>query len=240
MEEINKIIGKNLSVLRKQAKLTQLELAEKFNYSDKSISKWEAGDSMPSVEVLKNLADFYGVSMDYLMQETHEEIETSISNDKDIKQKTKKEKIKRPKVYSTKLMIVLLSVCAVWLVATTVFVCLQIFAKINYSLCFIWALPASFVVLVVFNSIWGHFRYLFPILTLLLWTLIASIHIQLLTIVNAWQIYLVGIPLQIGIILWACLVKRPKEYIQKQRDERKQRKAQNSTDINNSNENPQV
>ena len=232
MEDINKIIGKNLSNLRKQAKLTQMELAEKFNYSDKSISKWEAGDSMPSIEVLKNLADFYNVSMDYLMQEVHEGNENSSNNKSE---QVKKEKVKKPKVYSTKLMIILLSVCAVWLVATTIFVCMQIFAKINYALCFIWAIPATCVVLVVFNSIWGHFRYLFPILTVLLWSLIASTHIQLLTLINAWPIYFVGIPLQIGIILWACMVKRPKDYIRKQREERREKKLQKSTD--NSSEN---
>ena len=68
---INVIIGKNLSNLRKQAKLTQLELAEKFNYSDKSISKWEAGDSMPSIEILNQLAKFYNVTLDYLVTEEH-------------------------------------------------------------------------------------------------------------------------------------------------------------------------
>ena len=64
MDDINLIIGKNLLELRKQAKLTQMELAEKFNYSDKSISKWEAGDSMPSIEILNNLAKFYNVTLD--------------------------------------------------------------------------------------------------------------------------------------------------------------------------------
>ena len=68
MENINIIIGKNLSNLRKQAKLTQMELAEKFNYSDKSISKWEAGDSMPSIEILNDLAKFYNVSLDYIAE----------------------------------------------------------------------------------------------------------------------------------------------------------------------------
>jgi len=55
MEEIkdfNKIIGHNLLKLRKNMKLTQMEVAEKFNYSDKSISKWEKGESLPSVDVL--------------------------------------------------------------------------------------------------------------------------------------------------------------------------------------------
>jgi len=87
MEEINVIIGKNLSTLRKQAKLTQMELAEKFNYSDKSISKWEAGDSMPSIEILSELAKFYGVTLDYLVTAEHNETNT-------LKKQDKQEKVK--------------------------------------------------------------------------------------------------------------------------------------------------
>lgn len=66
MDDINKIIGKNLLKLRKSAKLTQMELAEKFNYSDKSISKWENGESLPSVEILHELSTFYGTTLNDL------------------------------------------------------------------------------------------------------------------------------------------------------------------------------
>ena len=97
-----------------------------------------------------------------------------------------------------------------------------------------WALPASLIVLIIFNITWGHFRYLFTILTTFLWSTLISIHLQLLVVVNAWPIYLVGIPLQIGIVLWSFLVKRPKEYIQQQREERKAKKQMN---VDNSNTN---
>lgn len=231
MEDINLVIGKNLLFLRKQAKLTQLELAEKFNYSDKSISKWEAGDSMPSVEVLYQLSQFYGVSLDYLVSEEHPENEEN--------QNSKKVKEKRPKMFPTKIVVTLLAVCAVWVVATSVFVCLKLFTHINYPICFLWALPASFIVCVVFNSIWGHYRYLFPVLSALLWTLIVCIHIQVLPYTNIWPIYILGIPLQIAIILWGALVKRPKSYVKKQKEERaKQReleKQQIENDINSIN-----
>ena len=66
MENIREIIGENLASLRKEAKLTQLELAEKFNYSDKAVSKWEKGDTIPDIETLYNLCQFYGVTIDYL------------------------------------------------------------------------------------------------------------------------------------------------------------------------------
>ena len=69
MEDIKLIIGKNLAELRKRKKYTQLDLANILQYSDKAISKWEKGDSLPDIEVLYNICNLYGVTLDYL---THE------------------------------------------------------------------------------------------------------------------------------------------------------------------------
>lgn len=240
MEDINSIIGKNLSSLRKEAKLTQMELAEKFNYSDKSISKWEAGDCMPSIEVLYDLAKFYNVNLDYLVSLEHPEKQELADSSIKKKSKDKKVKEKKPKMFPTKIVITLLAICAVWVIATTVFVCLKLVAKVNYPLCFLWALPASFIVCVVFNSIWGHYRYLFPILSALLWTLIVCIHVQVLAYSNIWPIYFLGIPLQVAIILWGALVKKPKGYVKKQKEEKAKlkelEKQQIESDINSTND----
>ena len=62
-EELNQIIAENLAKYRKSANLTQLELAERLNYSDKSVSKWEQGNGMPDVFVLHKLAELYGVTV---------------------------------------------------------------------------------------------------------------------------------------------------------------------------------
>ncbi|MGN0787959.1 MAG: helix-turn-helix domain-containing protein [Candidatus Onthoplasma sp.] len=203
MNNVNEIIGKNLLNLRKQAKLTQMELAEKFNYSDKSISKWENGESLPSVDVLFELAKFYGVSLNDLVDENFNLQEQKFN----IKTKEKK-----PKAYSSHLMITLLSASAVWLIATVIYVMLMIFTKQGIGTIFLWAVPATCIVLIVFNSIWGHFKYLFPVLSVMLWSTLACLHVQILPISNIWPIYLLGIPLQVLIILWAALVKRPKGY----------------------------
>ena len=69
--EFRKTVAKNLAAYRKMSGLTQLELAEKLNYSDKSVSKWERGDGLPDVYVLKTLADFYGVTTDYILGRTN-------------------------------------------------------------------------------------------------------------------------------------------------------------------------
>jgi len=198
MEEINKIIGKNLLILRKNAKLTQLEFAEKFNYSDKSISKWEAGESLPSIEILYEVAQFYGVTLD------------SLTKGENILEETEKIKPKKQKMFPSHLIITLLSCCCVWLIATILFTTFKIINDINYPIIFMWTVPLTCLVIIVFNSIWGKFKYLFPILTIVLWTLLVCLHVQifLLTPENIWPVYFIGIPLQVGIVLWGALVKK--------------------------------
>ena len=210
MEDINKIIGNNLLKLRKNAKLTQLELAEKFNYSDKSISKWENGESLPSIEVLHELATFYNTTLDGLISEDVLATNTSVKN--------KKPKERTPKMFPTRLIVTLLAVCAVWICATVLFVMLKIMANINYPICFMWAWCASFIVLTVFISMWGTNKMLFPTISILMWTVISSVHMQLLLAnINIWPAYFLGIPLQVAIILWGALVKKPKGYYKEQK-----------------------
>lgn len=198
-KDINKIIGKNLMTLRKDKKLTQVELAEIFNYSDKSISKWETGESLPSVEVLYQLAKYYGTSLDSLTRE-------------DFKIEKMEEKKVRDKLLPAHLVITLLATSVVWLLATIAFVSVKLTYSINYGMIFLWALPISCVVLLVFNAIWGRTYLTFAILTLLNWSILTSIHVQVLITLgeNIWPIYLLGIPLQIAIILWNILVQKPR------------------------------
>ena len=75
MKSLNEIVGENLTFLRKKAGFTQLEFGDKFSYSDKTVSKWENGSVLPSVDVLKQIADFYGVSTDYILNEHNNEKE---------------------------------------------------------------------------------------------------------------------------------------------------------------------
>lgn len=196
MEDINKIIGKNLLILRKNAKLTQMELAERFNYSDKTISKWESGESMPSIEILYELAKFYNTTLDALTIEG------------DILATTENEPKPKNKLFPTRLIITLLAVSAVWLCATILFVCFKIIYETNYGMFFLWAIPISCVVLLIFNSIWGRSYLLFWILSVLIWSTLMCIHLQLIQY-NIWIIYILGIPLQVAVILWAALLKKP-------------------------------
>ena len=64
---VKNVVAKNLIELRKSRKLTQSDLAEMLNYSDKTISKWENGDSLPDIAVLAALTDIYGITLDDLV-----------------------------------------------------------------------------------------------------------------------------------------------------------------------------
>lgn len=196
MDDIKVIIGKNLAELRKRKKYTQLDLANILQYSDKAISKWEKGDSLPDIEVLYNICNLYGVTLDYL---THE------GNYKDKKDYLKKEK----KYTKNKTIITLLSCIGAWFVATMIFVTLLIYAKIALWPLFTWAIPITFLLLLIFNCIWGKKGMRFLYISCLIWTMLTAIFLQLLYInINIWPIFLVGIPAQVATLLSSGIKKR--------------------------------
>ncbi len=194
MEELKKIIGKNIIDLRKKQGLTQAELAERVNYSDKAVSKWECGDAVPDVGVLKQLADFFGVTVDYLLKAEHDT--------KPVAAEVNKTEWRNKKI------ITWLSICLVWLVSTLIFTILDYSVpEMTWNwLLFVYAVPISLVVLLVFNSIWGRVKRNFIIITGLVWSFLACIYLTFLEM-NLWLIFMVGIPAQIIIILWSGLKK---------------------------------
>ena len=199
MDNLRLIIAKNITELRTSMKLTQLELGEKLCYSDKAISKWERGESMPDITVLKEIADMFGVTVDYLLQEEH----TTTEAGKPAK-KTR---------YRMHLVITLLSVLLVWIIATFSFAMGGIINNqaTGLWLAFIYAVPVSFIVWLVFNSIWFHKKLNYIIISLLMWTIIASIHLTFVALspnlFRIWLLYFVGIPGQAAIVIWSLMRK---------------------------------
>ena len=53
--------------MRKKNNWTQAKLADKLNYSDKAISKWERAEAVPDIETLHALAELFGVTVDYFL-----------------------------------------------------------------------------------------------------------------------------------------------------------------------------
>ncbi len=188
--ELKQIIAKNITELRKQQKLTQAEFAQKLNYTDKAISKWERGESIPSVDILKQIADMFGVTVDYLLQEGSFEEKQSM-----VLPKNKN---------GNKLTISLLGVSIVWFIATIIYVYSIIYLQANFWQAFIWAVPFSCIVLSLFNYKWGKKVFSLYINSVFTWSFLASVYLQFLHY-QLWLIFIIGIPAQICIILWSNL-----------------------------------
>jgi len=206
--ELNEIISKNLIELRKKNKLTQLELAEKLDFSNKSISKWESGEAIPNIEILMKLAKLYDVNLDYFVSEIHQEDSSKLAESADNKKKNKVETKKINRYVYNRITISLLCISVVWIVATYMFVFAPNLLKPAY-LPFLWAVPISFGLAIVFNSIWGKARDSFIYASFTVWTFLVSMFLTLPT--RFWQIFLLGVPLQIVLILLANLILKTRK-----------------------------
>ena len=191
MENLEQIVAQNLTDLRKAQKWTQAELAEKLNYSDKSVSKWERGDALPDLKVLQQMSELFGVTLDYFVTENAA---------------SEREKFEAPKSENGfRIGVELLAVCVVWLVAVSGFIFGMTYADMNAPwLWLIWAVPASAFVLSYFNLRWKFRACAIVFESVLCWTLLAAVFLQLLSNhFNLWQVFLVGVPTQAAILLWA-------------------------------------
>lgn len=194
MKNIKEIIANNLQTLRKQKKLTQFEVGEAVHYSDKAVSRWEKGESLPDVETLQLMADFFGVKISYLFEE---HIVSPI-----LPEENKQQAV-------NKIICISLSVLIVWLISLFIFLYLGSYSHIFCWQLFVWAVPASALVLMYFNKIWGQKKYSTVLSSVLIWSLIASLYCQFITY-NIWLIFLVGAPIQVVIVL-NSLIKNIKQ-----------------------------
>ena len=192
MENLKEIIASNIVRFRSSAGLTQIELAEKLNYSDKSVSKWERAQGIPDIGVLKEMADMFGIKVDDFLI-FHED----------------NEKIVIPSKKSNNLrhvLTTLISCGLVWLVATLVYVVLNLLNITGSWKCFIYAIPATMIVATVFSAIWGRRWCTTLFVSLLVWTSLMSVYITFIG-TRAWLLFIIGIPLQILIILGSILLR---------------------------------
>jgi len=192
--DIKPIIAKNLAYLRKENELTQQDIAARLNYSDKAVSRWEQGDTVPDINTLYQICEFYGIDLNVLCTE-------------DIENKHKKIKSKES-FAGYRVSVYLLSVSVVFLIATVVFIYSGIMIKDYLWISFIWALPASCVTLYVLGYKNTGKVFKFVLRTIFVWTLITAIFIQFITMgYNIWSLYIIGIPIQIMLVMWLNIAK---------------------------------
>ena len=192
IENLRKTIKDNLIKYRKSAGLTQVQLAQKLGYSDKSVSKWEREEGVPDIYILKEIADLYGVTVNDL-----------IGDGNVIPKRKKTDKIKTILSERNKFIISLLAAGTIWAIATTLYVLLHLFTNISVATLeniYIYSIPVTCIVLLVFNSIWGK-KYLNLIfISGLIWTSVLSIYVTI-SIERFSELFIIAIPFQILAIL---------------------------------------
>ncbi len=210
-EKLKLLIGKNIASYRKAVGLTQAGLGEKLNYSDKAVSKWERGESIPDVLTLVQLAELFQITVNDLLDDpnalpgnggTLEKAMTQVS-EKALKRKANKN------------VILGLSSTLVWFVALLLVVILSPFPMLeHYSwLAFLYAIPANAIVLLSLRSAWHDFRWNQVLISIIVWGFLLAIYATLLSVFhfNFWRLFLLGIPGQIAIFLWFRMFRGNKE-----------------------------
>ncbi len=204
-EKLRIYIGTNIALYRKRAGLTQAALAEKLNYSDKAVSKWERGESVPDVMTLVQLANQFDITVNDLLLDPNELPGNPGSLEKAMAQVSEKA-LKRK---ANKNVILALSSILCWFVALFIFVVVSSFDIPNGWLPFFYAIPANAIVLLSLRSAWRDFRWNKALISIIMWGSILSIHMTILQLLsfNMWKLYLLGIPGQMAIWLWFRLFR---------------------------------
>jgi len=209
-EKLKKQIGVNIATYRKLGRMTQAALAEKLNYSDKAVSKWERGESVPDVLTLIQLAELFEVSVDDLLKdpdalpENQGKLERAMGR---AVEKTLKRK-------ADKRVILNLSSLLVWIVALALFIILSLFDMPNIWPIFVYAIPADAVVRLSLCSAWREFRWNCLLVSVIMWGGLLSIFSAVICCVSAalffrmLRIFLLGIPGQLAILLWFRMFRK--------------------------------
>ena len=205
-ESLKYQIGANISAYRKREGWTQAGLAERLNYSDKAVSKWERGESVPDVLILANMAELFGITVNELLidpnalPEKTGAVQNAMGH---VVEKTLKRK-------ANKNIILGLSSVLVWFVAMLIFVVLDTMEIPNSWLAFLFAIPADAIVMLCLRSAWHDFRWNRALVSVIMWGVLLSLFMSLLLIwnINVWRMFLLGIPGQAAILLWGRLFRQ--------------------------------
>ena len=182
-KDLQSIVSDNLTAYRKAAGLTQLELAQKINYSDKAVSKWERGEGVPDIFILKQIADIYGITVNELL--------------------IRRKLAPRPRRAIRRIIITALSVLLVWVIATAVYVLISLFqvAAPKLWLIFICAIPVSAIIVLVFTKMWATRRYRLIPVSVLIWSLATALFLMV-TVHNNWLFFIAAAPVQVLACVW--------------------------------------
>ncbi|MBQ3235179.1 MAG: helix-turn-helix transcriptional regulator [Clostridia bacterium] len=191
-EQFNGIVAHNIAKYRKFNNLTQLALAEKLNYSDKAVAKWESGESLPDAFVLYQIASIFGITLNDLLSE--------------------RKGVKMPSTKIKSIIVPTLANCIVWLVALLAFITLSaVFdGAVRSWLAFIVAIPVTFILFLIFGCVYKNTLLQFISISCLIWSTILTVYLFLVGIFKiANYLYFIGIPIQIAFIIKYAVLFAP-------------------------------
>lgn len=183
--ELREVVAQNIFYLRTINHMTQYELGEQINYSDKAVSKWERADGIPDVFVLKNMAELFGVSVDYFLI-PHSEQEKKIE--------------KKPVNTARRALILNTALISVMTVALFLFVIIALATNTYFWQVFIFAIPVASIIGIVLCGVWRKTFGLFAFISILLWSIVLTIYFAIGNH-GMWMIFLLGIPAQVIVFL---------------------------------------
>ncbi len=198
-ENLKYQIGSNIASLRKSCGMTQAELAERINYSDKAVSKWERGESIPDVLTLVQLARLFGVTVDEVMGTG--QLQAQLTPE-------------QPQLSSRKQRqrtgVTVLSSLLVWFVAMLVYVILSSVNVQSSWVAFVYAIPVNAIVLLSLRCAFRRYNMNFWLISVIVWGVLLSVYVTLLVFarVNVWKLVFLGLFGQAAVILWFRMLLR--------------------------------
>lgn len=185
MDDLKVITASNIINLRTAKGMTQAELGELLNYSDKSVSKWERAEAVPDAYVLKKMSGIFGVSVDYLLN-SHDSWE-------------RPESFKKEERNFHSNVITILVIFGIWTLAFLIYI-IGWLLEANWWLLFVYAVPVSLITFLVLNSVWEQGKNNRHIIYALVASIFITVYITFRSY-NPWQILLLLIPAELIVFL---------------------------------------
>lgn len=205
MEE-KELLAKNIAYYRKKNKMTQIELANKIQYSNKNISKWELGETTPDVFTVKKLADVFGITIEKLLNE--------IKPEKKVSHETL-EIIEAAYTNKRNIFLFIAAIVVIYATSTLLFLIFFISNIHAFKLWLIYIYNLVFVSIFTFLFIRKKCKRVDPLsLSACFVFLILSLHLTFINIPRSWILYCM-IPPLILLSLFYSKLRNMKIYLKK-------------------------
>ena len=206
-EQLKTQLGANIVAYRKRSGLTQAKLAGLLNYSDKAVSKWERGESVPDVLTLVQLAELFDTTVDELLRDPNEIPANTGGPIEHAMEKAVEKTLKRK---ANKRVILGLSSLLVWFVALLIFVVVSSLDIPRSWIAFLYAIPADAIVQLSLRNAWKDFRWNKALISILMWGGLLSLYasLRLFGHMDIWKLFLLGVPGQFAVLLWFRMYRK--------------------------------